>query len=106
MGCASAISKCHARGVLPNTLRVLRVDRPKMHVARYNPNSDEQLKSLLQRSLDTSLVNKQLTSDNPDLLGFQVLDDPMLLTLPEHHPLARHTQLSPADLAGQEWIGA
>ncbi|APV37874.1 hypothetical protein PFAS1_00395 [Pseudomonas frederiksbergensis] len=34
-----------------------------------------------------------------------MLDDPMLLALPEHHPLANHTTLTPADLADQEWIG-
>ncbi len=28
-----------------------------------------------------------------------------LLALPEHHPLARQAVLTPANLAGQEWIG-
>jgi hypothetical protein len=92
-------------GVLPNALRVLRVDRPNVHVALYNLNSAEQLEDLRQRSLDIALVSEPPVADDPDLLGFQVLDDPMLLALPEHHPLANNTTLTPADLADQEWIG-
>ncbi len=45
------------------------------------------------------------TTDDPDLLGLQVLDDPMLLALPEQHPLAAQASLTPEDLATQEWIG-
>jgi len=92
-------------GVLPNALRVLRVDRPNVHVALYNLSSTEQLEGLRQRSLDIALVSEPPSDDDPDLLGFQVLDDPMLLALPEQHPLARHTALRPEDLADQEWIG-
>ncbi|PTT27331.1 LysR substrate-binding domain-containing protein [Pseudomonas sp. HMWF021] len=92
-------------GVLPNALRVLRVDRPNVHVALYNLSSAEQLEGLRQRSLDIALVSEPPTDDDPDLLGFQVLDDPMLLALPEQHPLARQAGLRPQDLAGQEWIG-
>ncbi|WP_025109075.1 LysR substrate-binding domain-containing protein [Pseudomonas sp. H1h] len=92
-------------GVLPNALRVLRVDRPNVHVALYNLSAAEQLEGLRQRSLDIALVSEPPTDDDPDLLGFQVLDDPMLLALPEQHPLARLAVLRPADLADQEWIG-
>jgi DNA-binding transcriptional LysR family regulator len=92
-------------GVLPNALRVLRVDRPNVHVALYNQSSAEQLEGLRQRSLDIALVSEPPTDDDPDLLGFQVLDDPMLLALPEHHPLAQQAVLTPDDLAHQEWIG-
>ncbi|MHC8366519.1 LysR substrate-binding domain-containing protein [Pseudomonas sp. ZT5P21] len=103
--CIGYIENAMHAGVLPNALRVLRVERPNVHVALYNLRSAEQLEGLRQRSLDIALVSEPPTDDDPDLLGFQVLDDPMLLALPEHHPLANQTTLTPADLANQEWIG-
>ena len=42
--------------------------------------------------------------NDPDLDCAQVLSDPMLLALPEWHPLASSAELAPHDLAGQEWI--
>ncbi|WCM49389.1 LysR substrate-binding domain-containing protein [Pseudomonas sp. WJP1] len=103
--CIGYIENAMHAGVLPNALRVLRSDRPNVHVALYNLSSSEQLEGLRQRSLDIALVSEPPTDDDPDLLGFQVLDDPMLLALPEHHPLASQAQLTAADLAEQEWIG-
>lgn len=103
--CIGYIENAMHAGVLPNALRVLRVERPNVHVALYNQSSAEQLEGLRQRSLDIALVSEPPTDDDPDLLAFQVLDDPMLLALPEHHPLAQQKTLSAADLADQEWIG-
>jgi DNA-binding transcriptional LysR family regulator len=76
-----------------------------VHVALYNLSSAEQLEGLRQRSLDIALVSEPPTDDDPDLLGFQVLNDPMLLAMPDDHPLAQKTLLTPEDLADQEWIG-
>ncbi|RON17159.1 LysR family transcriptional regulator [Pseudomonas brassicacearum] len=103
--CIGYIENAMHAGVLPNALRVLRVERPNVHVALYNLRSTEQLEGLRQRSLDIALVSEPPAKNDPDLLGFQVLDDPMLLALPEHHPLANQTTLTPADLTDQEWIG-
>jgi DNA-binding transcriptional LysR family regulator len=103
--CIGYIENAMHAGVLPNALRVLRADRPNVHVALYNLSSAEQLEGLRQRSLDIALVSEPPTDDDPDLLSFQVLDDPMLLALPEHHPLAQQAALNPEDLAEQEWIG-
>ena len=93
--CIGYIENAMHAGVLPNALRVLRVDRPNVHVALYNLSSAEQLEGLRQRSLDIALVSEPPTDDDPDLLGFQVLDDPMLLALPEHHPLAQQDRADP-----------
>ncbi|MFJ2327161.1 LysR substrate-binding domain-containing protein [Pseudomonas sp. NPDC087690] len=103
--CIGYIENAMHAGVLPNALRVLRADRPNVHVALYNLSSAEQLEGLRQRSLDIALVSEPPTDDDPDLLSLQVLDDPMLLALPEHHRLAQQSVLSPEDLAEQEWIG-
>ncbi|QRQ84987.1 LysR substrate-binding domain-containing protein [Cupriavidus oxalaticus] len=92
-------------GILPNALRELRQDRPAVHIALYNQQSATQLEGLRQRSLDIALVCEPPPPDDPDLEASQVLNDPMLLALPEGHPLARAEQLTPDDLAAQKWIG-
>ncbi|SPA42808.1 putative transcriptional regulatory protein, LysR family [Cupriavidus taiwanensis] len=92
-------------GILPNALRELRHDRPAVHIALYNQQSATQLEGLRQRSLDIALVCEPPMPDDPDLEAAQVLNDPMLLALPEGHPLAGTEPLTPADLAAQKWIG-
>ncbi len=92
-------------GVLPNALRRLREDKSDVHIALYNYRSAEQLTGLRQRSLDIALVCDPPPADDPDLEAAQVLDDPMLLAIPEGHPLAVAKHLTPEDLAAQKWIG-
>ncbi|SPA30876.1 putative transcriptional regulatory protein, LysR family [Cupriavidus taiwanensis] len=92
-------------GILPNALRELRHDRPAVHIALYNQQSATQLEGLRQRSLDIALVCEPPLPDDPDLEAAHVLNDPMLLALPEGHPLAGTEPLTPADLAAQKWIG-
>ena len=102
--CIGYIENAMHSGVLPKGLRVLRSSRPKVHVALYNMQSSEQLEGLRQRSLDIALVCHPPLAGDPDLACAQVLSDPMLLALPESHPLASMTELTANDLAGQEWI--
>ncbi len=92
-------------GVLPNALRALRAGRPAVHIALYNQHSSVQLEGLRQRSLDIALVCEPPLPDDPDLDAAQVLNDPMLLALPQGHPLATAGTLTPDDLAAQKWIG-
>jgi len=102
--CIGYIEHAMHSGVLPNGLRVLRASRPQLHIALYNMHSAEQLEGLRQRSLDIALLVEPPMADDPDLLCARVLDDPMLLALPESHPLASAAEVAPADLAGLEWI--
>ncbi|NCE93734.1 LysR substrate-binding domain-containing protein [Pseudomonas sp. L13] len=103
--CIGYIENAMHAGVLPNALRILRDDRPAVHIKLYNLPSLEQLEGLRQRSLDIALVGEPPVADDPDLTAWQVLDDPMLLALPEQHPLARQRELLPEHLADQQWIG-
>lgn len=102
--CIGYIENAMHSGVLPNGLRELRASRPQLHIALYNMHSAEQLEGLRQRSLDIALLVEPPLADDPDLLCAMVLDDPMLLALPENHPLASALELAPADLAGLDWI--
>jgi DNA-binding transcriptional LysR family regulator len=97
----NAIHSC----VLPDALRTLRAARPAVHIALYNQHSAQQLEGLRQRSLDIAFVCEAPAPDDPDLACLQVLDDPMLLAVPEGHPLAHAATIGPDELDGQPWIG-
>ncbi|NWA05415.1 LysR substrate-binding domain-containing protein [Pseudomonas gingeri] len=102
--CIGYIENAMHSGVLPDALRTLRTARPGVHIALYSLNSAEQLEGLRQRSLDIALVSEPPVADDPDLDSARVLDDPMLLALPEQHPLAVLDELRPEHFPGQEWI--
>ncbi|AOJ62640.1 LysR family transcriptional regulator [Burkholderia ubonensis] len=92
-------------GVLPRALKALRADRPAVHIALYNYQSAAQLEGLRERSLDIALVSEPPAADDAELESSLVLNDPMLLAMPDEHPLARKRTLSADDLATQPWIG-
>lgn len=102
--CIGYIENAMHSGVLPDGLRTLRASRPQVHIALYNMHSAEQIEGLRQRSLDIALLCEPPQPDDPDLDCAQVLSDPMLLAMPDTHPLAAKPDLKPEDLAGQEWI--
>jgi DNA-binding transcriptional LysR family regulator len=102
--CIGYIENAMHSGVLPTGLRTLRETRPNVHVALYSLHSAEQMEGLRQRSLDIALMCDPPPADDPDLDSAQVLSDPMLLALPETHPLVSKAELTPADLADQQWI--
>jgi DNA-binding transcriptional LysR family regulator len=102
--CIGYMENAMHSGVLPTALRSLRATRATVHVALYNYQSPEQLEGLRQRSLDIALVCEPPAEDDPDLDCALVLNDPMLLALPDSHPLASRAELTAADLAEQDWI--
>jgi DNA-binding transcriptional LysR family regulator len=103
--CIGYLENAMHSGVLPGALRTLREGRPDVHIALYSYHSAEQLNGLRQRSLDIALVCEPPEPDDPDLEAAQVLNDPMLLAIPEAHPLAIAQHFTPDDLAAQKWIG-
>jgi len=102
--CIGYIENAMHAGVLPTGLRTLRETRPAVHVALYSLRSPEQLEGVRQRSLDIALVSDPPAEDDPELTSAQVLSDPMMLALPETHPLAALAELSPPDLGEHDWI--
>lgn len=102
--CIGYIENAMHAGVLPAGLRTLRASRPSVHVALYSQPPSEQLEGLRQRSLDIALVCDPPPADDPDLESAQVLSDPMILALPDCHPLCAVKELKPEDLNGQDWI--
>lgn len=102
--CIGYLENAMHSGVLSDALRILRKDRSAVHIALYNLSSSEQLEGLRQRSLDIALVSEPPLNDDPDLDCAQLLSDPMLLALPESHPLAATPTLTPAALEKLDWI--
>ncbi|MFM0343135.1 LysR substrate-binding domain-containing protein [Paraburkholderia sp. BL9I2N2] len=102
--CIGYLENAMHSGVLSDALRTLRKDRPAVHIALYNLPSSEQLEGLRQRSLDVALVCEPPLKDDPDLDCAQLLSDPMLLAVPDSHPLATTPKLTPAALGKLDWI--
>jgi DNA-binding transcriptional LysR family regulator len=102
--CIGYIENAMHTSVLPDALRILRTARHDLHIALYSQTSAEQLEGLRQRSLDIALVSEPPAHDDPDLDSALVLDDVMLLAMPEHHPLAKKDVLRPEDLQAAQWI--
>ncbi|MFD5517368.1 LysR substrate-binding domain-containing protein [Streptomyces sp. NPDC127066] len=102
--CIGYVADAMHTGVLPSALRTLRDQRPGIHVALYDQESAEQFEGLRQRSLDIALVRAPPPEGDPDLDAAPLLRDPLLLALPERHPLARAEELTPGVLDGQPWI--
>ncbi|CAG9250845.1 LysR family transcriptional regulator [Paraburkholderia unamae] len=102
--CIGYLENAMHSGVLPGALRQLRAEKPDVHIALYSHGSTDQLTGLRQRSLDIALVCEPPQADDPELEAALVLDDPMLLAIPEDHPLAHAQHFTPEDLAAQKWI--
>ncbi|MFF3405069.1 LysR substrate-binding domain-containing protein [Streptomyces sp. NPDC002742] len=102
--CIGYVADAMHTGVLPSALRTLRDQRPGIHVALYDQESAEQFEGLRQRSLDIALVRTPPPENDPDLDAAALLRDPLLLALPEKHPLAVAAELTPDVLDGQPWI--
>ncbi len=103
--CIGYLENAMHSGVLPTALCALQEKRPDIHIALYNYQSAEQVVGVRQRSLDIALVCEPPAADDPELDCGQVLNDPMLLAIPDGHPLARKKKFTPEDLAAQKWIG-
>ncbi|MGF6572420.1 DNA-binding transcriptional LysR family regulator [Paraburkholderia sp. GAS333] len=102
--CIGYLENAMHSGVLSDALRTLRETRPAVHIALYNMQSVDQLEGLRQRSLDIALVCEPPVGDDPDLDSALLLNDPMLLALPDSHPLATARDLTPDSLAALDWI--
>ncbi|MFZ6647764.1 LysR family transcriptional regulator [Undibacterium sp. TJN25] len=103
--CIGYLENAMHSGVLHHALRELLAEKPAIHIALYNYSNAAQLEGLRQRSLDVGLICEPVPADDPELISFQVLSDPMLLALPASHPLAKAKKFTPKDLAEQKWIG-
>lgn len=102
--CIGYIENAMYSGVLSTALRTLRVSRPNVHIALYSQPPATQIEGLRQRSLDFLSGRHAAHRQRADLDYIQVLDDRMLLALPQNHPLAQEENLVASQLGDEQWI--
>ena len=54
--------------------------------------------------VDLALTNDEAHFDLPDIEAVHLFDEPMLIALPEHHPLATRKRINLSDLVDERWM--
>ncbi|HTE84856.1 MAG TPA: LysR substrate-binding domain-containing protein [Dehalococcoidia bacterium] len=90
--------------LLPDMLRAYRARFPRVQIRPYHMTVGEQIKALEERRLHIGVVRRPFESE---MLAFEVIrQEPVLLSLPEGHPLAQHEVVEMRELAGESFIAA
>ena len=95
------VSAALQSGVLPAALRTLRRERPNVRIALRQAASRDQIVALRAGEIDIALVHRPPRT--PDLEVRPLLEQPYVLAVPRHSPLARGP-IRPARLDDQPWI--
>jgi len=98
IGFASSI----AYSVFPDILRTFRQRFPAVELVLHELNTSLQLDGLHDGSLDLGFVHLPAGGDRLHFLS--VLEEPLMVALPEAHPLTQHSQISLAALANEPFI--
>lgn len=84
-----------ANSILPDILNTFRQDYPEVELSCRQMASDRQIKELQDNQIDVALFHanqKAIADDNLDSLV--ILTEPLVLVLPETHPLSNETKIS------------
>ncbi len=97
-----------ANSVLPDILRAFGTCFPDVEFVLHELVSYQQLQELRDRQIDVGFVhlhNLQKINENDDTLSFaSILQEPLVIVLPESHPLAGQSQVSLEALADELFI--
>ncbi len=77
-----------AYGPLPGWLRGFREHQPEVQLALREATLDVQLEAFAGDEIDAGFVLHAADAAPPGLAALRVLREPLVLALPEHHPLA------------------
>lgn len=90
-------------GVLPGLLKALHERLPMLAIRPVQMETPEQLLAITDGRLDVGLIRSRPAY--PSSVAVRTVhEEPLLLALAPHHPLARVATIRPADLAGQSFI--
>jgi DNA-binding transcriptional LysR family regulator len=89
-------------GALPGLLRRFTEAFPSVELALTELHREPQRQALLRGDLDVGFLT--LREGDAELEGRLVSADPLVVALPEHHPLARRRRVPLAELAGEPWV--
>lgn len=87
-----------AERVLPQALRLLRRERPRVHVELIALTSRAVVERVAERRADLGFVYDP--TDSPHVESRDILEAQVVCAVPRRHALARRGVLGPADLAG------
>ncbi len=77
---------------------------PGLHMVLRELSTTDQLAALAEGSLDIGFVRPGQPQETAGVETRLVLDEPLVVALPEQHPLAGRDSLAMADLAGESFI--
>lgn len=85
------------------TIRRFRGQWPDVSLSLTEMNSNWLMEKLMRQEIDAAFIRPGL-EDPKDVLLKRLADEPMLIALPAHHPLAKFTTVPLAALAGEPVI--
>jgi DNA-binding transcriptional LysR family regulator len=91
-----------AYNVLPDILRSFRATVPTVKLELHELTTDQQLQWLRENRLDVGLLRPPI-EDSTFQLSI-IFQEPLVVALPETHPLAAEPEISPPDLALESFI--
>jgi DNA-binding transcriptional LysR family regulator len=101
IGFTSSISN----GILPNVLRVFRQQYPSVKLILREENSSMQLQGLRDRQTDIIFLyqdHQLLAATDLDVMLFR--QEPLVVALPEKHPLTNKANVAIVDLIDEEFV--
>ena len=88
--------------VIPRILARFHAERPEVHIVLHNLTKSEQIQALRERRITVGF--NRLIPPEDDLLVETVLREPLVVALPEAHPLCKKTSLRIPELSDQPLI--
>jgi DNA-binding transcriptional LysR family regulator len=85
------------------TIRRFRGQWPEVSLSLTEMNSNWLMEKLMREEIDVAFIRPGL-EDPKDVRLKRLADEPMLVALPAHHPLAKHEKVPLSALAGQPFI--
>jgi DNA-binding transcriptional LysR family regulator len=91
-----------AYNILPDILRSFRATVPTVKLELHELTTDQQLQWLRENRLDVGLLRPSIEDSTFQLSV--IFQEPLVVALPETHPLAAEPEISPPDLALESFI--
>lgn len=89
-------------GITPAIIRSLHTNHPELRIEIVHMETAEQLRALADRRIDVGIVRSTTVAD--DLVLEPLTADPLVVVIPQHHPLAGATEIDPRDLANEPFV--
>lgn len=91
-----------AYSVLPTLLQSFRAAAPEVSLELHELTTDQQIQWLRDRRMDVGLVRPPV--DEPDFCLMPLFEEPLVVALPQQHPLTQQPNVSLKDLAGKPFV--